>query len=43
MVPRIEANFTPGQPGIDAFYSETPPGIEENFLESWGRVDFLLE
>jgi hypothetical protein len=32
MVPWIEANFTPGQPGIDAFYSETPPGIEDNFF-----------
>jgi hypothetical protein len=32
MVPLIEANFTPEQHGLDAFYSETPPGIEDNFF-----------
>jgi hypothetical protein len=32
MVPWIEANFTPGQPSIDAFYSKNAPGIEEKFF-----------
>jgi glutamine synthetase type III len=41
MVPCIEANCTPGQPNIDAFYSETPPGTEENFFVVRGSGRFF--
>ena len=41
MVPCIEANCTPGQPSIEAFYSETPPGTEENFFVVRGSGRFF--